>query len=320
MSSFFCILVFMVNELLVNLVNKVLGSGKRTARGNIAYSCPYCNHHKKKLEINFSENKKGYNPWHCWVCNKKGSRISTLFKKVKAKKEVFDSLFKLIGAETEREVTIEYKELRLPEEFKTFGNITKSNIEGRRALQYLKNRNITLSDIKKYNIGYCSYGDYKNHIIIPSYSENGELNYFTARSFEINPYNKYKNPDTSRDIIPFELFINWDLPIVLCEGPFDAIAIKRNVIPLMGNSITSSLMKKIVTSKVKKIYIALDSDALKLSLKHAEYLINEGKKVYLIELNGKDPSEMGFAQFTNLIQNTSPLNEYTLMEKKLSLL
>ena len=88
----------------------------------------------------------------------------------------------------------------------------------------------------------------------------------------------------------------------------------------MGNSITSSLMKKIVTSKVKKIYIALDSDALKLSLKHAEYLINEGKKVYLIELNGKDPSEMGFAQFTNLIQNTSPLNEYTLMEKKLSLL
>ena len=84
----------MVNELLINLVNSVLGLGKRTARGNQAHSCPYCNHHKPKLEINFSQNKKGYNPWHCWVCDKKGTRISTLFKKVKASTEKFDELYK----------------------------------------------------------------------------------------------------------------------------------------------------------------------------------------------------------------------------------
>jgi hypothetical protein len=29
---------------------------------------------------------------------------------------------------------------------------------------------------------------------------------------------------------------------------------------------------------------------------------------------------MGFTQFTNLIQNSTPLNEYALMEKKLSLI
>ena len=74
----------MVNELLVNLVNSVLGTGKRTARGNQSYHCPFCNHAKPKLEVNFSENKKGYNPWHCWVCDKKGTRISTLFKQIKA--------------------------------------------------------------------------------------------------------------------------------------------------------------------------------------------------------------------------------------------
>ncbi len=34
-------------------------------------------------------------------------------------------------------------------------------------------------------------------------------------------------PSVSKDIIPFELFINWESPIVLCEGPFDAMAIKR---------------------------------------------------------------------------------------------
>ena len=100
-------------------------------------------------------------------------------------------------------------------------------------------------------------------VIIPSYDEQGNLNYFTGRSFEKEPYVKYRNPETSRDIIPFELFINWKLPLVLCEGPFDAIAIKRNAIPLLGNNIQSNLMKKIVTSTVEKIYIALDNDALK---------------------------------------------------------
>ena len=310
----------MVNELLVNLVNSVLGTGKRTARGNQAYTCPFCNHHKPKLEVNFSENKKGYNPWHCWVCNKKGTRISSLFKQVKASPNRFEELFKLIGNETERDVVVTNKNLQLPKEFQSFKNITSSNIEGRTALSYLKSRGITDDDIEKYNIGYCTSGRYQNMVIIPSYDEQGKLNYFTGRSFEKDPYVKYRNPETSRDIIPFELFINWKLPLVLCEGPFDAIAIKRNAIPLLGNNIQSTLMKRIVTSTVEKIYIALDNDALKKSLKFAEKFINEGKEVHLVELEGKDPSEMGFAHFTNLIQSSTPLTQYALMEKKLSLI
>ena len=66
------------------------------------------------------------------------------------------------------------------------------------AYSYLKRRNITTQDILKYNIGYCDYGRYSNMIIIPSYDNNGKLNYFTARSFEKDPYIKYRNPDASR--------------------------------------------------------------------------------------------------------------------------
>ena len=89
----------MVNELLVNLVDSVLGVGKRTARGNKAYHCPYCNHHKPKLEVNFTQHKKGYNPFHCWACDKKGSRISSIFKQVKASPEKYEELKKLIGSD-----------------------------------------------------------------------------------------------------------------------------------------------------------------------------------------------------------------------------
>ena len=97
-------------------------------------------------------------------------------------------------------------------------------------------------------------------------------------------------------------------------------AIKRNVIPLLGKNIQSNLMKKLVSSKVKKIYIALDNDAIKQALKFCEELLNEGKKVYLVELPGKDPSEMGFEQFTKLIQKATPLNQFSLMEKKIMLI
>ena len=308
----------MVNELLVNLVDSVLGTGKRTARGNKAYSCPYCNHHKPKLEVNFTQNKKGYNPWHCWACDKKGSRISSLFKKISASPEKFEELKKLIGSEVEVKQTNQSVFLKLPEEFKPI--IGSRDILARHAFAYLKSRGITKDDIEKYNIGYCETGRYANMVIIPSYDETGQLNYFTGRSFEKDPFIKYRNPETSRDIVPFELFINWNIPLILCEGPFDAIAIKRNAIPLLGKNIQQNLMKKIVTSTVEKIYIALDTDAMKQALRFAEYFINQGKEVYMVDLEGKDPSEMGFESFTKLIQKTFPLDQYGLMERKLQLL
>jgi DNA primase len=123
---------------------------------------------------------------------------------------------------------------------------------GRQALAYLKQRGVTKADILRYNIGYCEGGVYDKMIIIPSYSHEGTLNYFVARNFDPHSYTKYKNPPMSKDMVPFELFINWSSPLVLCEGPFDALAIKRNAIPLLGKHIQRELMKKIVTSEVTK--------------------------------------------------------------------
>jgi hypothetical protein len=59
---------------------------------------------------------------------------------------------------------------------------------------------------------------------------------------------------------------------------------------------------------------------MKDALRFAELLLNEGKEVYLVDLDEKDPSEMGFENFTNLIQNTYPLTTYGLMSKKIELI
>ena len=308
----------MVNQLLVTLVNSVLGSGKATARNNYAYSCPFCHHHKPKLEVNLTENKEGANPWHCWTCDKKGKTIYNLFKLVGVDVSKLDEAKSLIKSSKSSKFTKVYNTVQLPPEFIGLDDVDISDIMARHALVYLKKRHVSKYDIIKYNIGYCKEGLYQNMIIIPTYDKDGVLNYFTARSFEKEPYIKYRNPSASRDIIPNEHFINWKLPIIICEGLFDAIAIKRNVIPLLGKSIQSNLMKKIVTSYIKKIYIALDKDAIKQALYFCENLMMEGKEVYLVDMQDKDPSEMGFKNFTKLIQKTVPMTYSSLLGRKLA--
>ena len=305
----------MVNHLLINIVNSVLGVGKPTARGNQAHHCPFCHHTKPKLEINFTEGKK--NPWHCWVCNKKGTNLVTLLKQANAPEDKIAEIKKHVSYVDYRNPEAKVEAVKLPKEFKAFTQMSKSDMTGRQAVAYLKRRNVSKADILRYNIGYCEGGVYDKMIIIPSYSHEGTLNYFVARNFNEHSPVKYKNPPMSKDIVPFELFINWSSPLVLCEGMFDALAIKRNAIPLLGKHIQRELMKKIVTSQVKKIYIALDKDALKESVRFCEHLMNEGKEVYLVDLKEKDPSEMGSKSVTNLIQNTTPLTDFDLMAQKL---
>jgi len=253
------------------------------------------------------------------VCGLKGKSLLTLFKKLNVESKVTDELNLILGNTSTTVFSSISTKLVLPKEFKSLSTLKSSDITGKHALSYLKKRGITELDILKYNIGYCENGIYANRIIIPSYDAQGILNYFTGRTFDKNNNYKYKNPSVSRDIIPFELFINWNLPIVLCEGPMDALAIKRNAIPLLGKTISNSLMKKIICSSVDKIYIALDKDAIKEALKFCEKLMNEGKEVYLVELNDKDPSTLGFENFTKLIQNTYSLTFTDLLEKKLAI-
>ena len=310
----------MVNNALVFLMDSILGKGKSTSKGNRAYHCPECKHHKLKLEINLEETSPYFQSYQCWVCGFKGKKLTTLFKKIDADPDKISQLKLLIKTDAKQVEIIDGKKAVLPKEFISLVNPPLNSLTAKHALTYLKNRGITKEDIIKYNIGYCEFGIFSNMIIIPSYDANGNLNYFTARNFDKNSSIKYKNPDVTRDIIGLEHFINWNVPIILCEGMFDAIAIKRNAIPLLGKTIQKSLMKKLINSTVQKIYIALDKDAIKQALSFCETLMNEGKEVYLVDINDKDPSDMGFEKFTGLIQTTLPLTFSNLLEKKLQII
>lgn len=243
----------MTNNALVFLIDSVLGKSKSTSRGNRAYHCPECKHHKLKLEINLEETSTHFQFYQCWVCGFKGKKLSTLFKKLEVDSSKISQLRLLVKTDGKQVEVVDDKRAELPKEFISLINPSLNSLTAKHALYYLKNRNITKEDIIKYNIGYCEFGIFSNMIIIPSYNTNGNLNYFTARNFNKNSSIKYKNPDVPRDIIGLEHFINWNVPITLCEGMFDAITIKRNVIPLLGKTIQKSLMLKIINSSVEKI-------------------------------------------------------------------
>ena len=304
-----------MNQKLLNLLHRVIDSKGTKLKKNDEYMywSPFVMHHKPKLQINIFTQK-----WHCWVSNVGGHTLFQLFRRLNATNEQFDELKEILG-DTPRyysKTTNTTEEIvKIPKEFEPLWN-GSDGIVKRHALSYLYKRGITDSDILKYNIGYCDRGAYVNRVIIPSYDSEGQLNFFVGRDFYNNKM-KYRNSPTSKDIIGFDLFINWDEPIILCEGVFDAMAFKRNAIPLFGKTVMNTLYKKIIEQKVKILYLALDKDALTDSIKITENFINNEIEVKLMLTQEKDPSEIGFENLLYLINKTTKTKFSDLMRLKL---
>jgi len=303
------------NSIVLGYLENILGKSSKKSKDNHAFTCPFCNHRKPKLEIGLHTNEKGHNPWACWVCGERGRTIKSLLRKLKVDRKLATEILQYI----KKGDSLDYEDTQivtLPEEFKPLSEASPTSFIANKVKKYLYNRGLTDKDFIKYNIGYCLTGEYQNRVIIPSYNEDGSLNFFVGRAFD-DSYLKYKNPSVSKDIIGFENLINWDNPIILTEGVFDAMAIKRNAIPILGKNVSQSLMKRLVLNKVKDIYIALDKDAFKAALSYCKEFLSMGKRVYLIDMDDRDPSEMGFENFTRNIQTAEELTLSKLLRYKL---
>ena len=102
----------------------------------------------------------------------------------------------------------------------------------------------------------------------------------------------------------YSIFINWNEPIILCEGVFDAISIRNNAIPLLGKFPSKTLVTRLIEKQVKQVYVALDEDAKKDAIKLSKFLMDYGIEAYLLNMKDKDPSELGFTKFWQIVKNT----------------
>jgi hypothetical protein len=301
-------------EFVLGILEAVLGKGDRSKSDNVEFNCPICGHHKKKLVVNISTGK--YNCWTCFPKTSGGNPVS-LLKKINASKEAITEMRGYFKDYHHSEELQEDIVVTLPKEYIQLSNADETKLEIRRAIAYLDRRGIGKHDIMKYGIGYCENGKYRGRIIVPSYNSVCSLNYFIARAISEGT-RKYDAPICKKsEVVGFENLINWNTPVILCEGAFDAIALKRNAIPLFGKTIPLAVMKRLISNDVKTIYLALDRDALKEASASAEELMKYGKEVYLIDLEKGDPSEIGFKEITTLLHTAKPLTFETLFGLKM---
>jgi DNA primase len=299
---------------LLSLLDSVLGSNRPQGRAEYLFPCSFCSHHKPKLAVNLETGK-----WHCWVCERGGHSLIGLLKQTNAPNQIIKRLAELLKSPIKFEEHKEEKILTLPIEFKPLWKPQK-DFEHKHAIAFLGRRGLERCDILKYQIGYCLEGDYAHRVIFPSYDLEGRLNYFTGRSY-IDSEFTYKNPSYRKNIVGFESLVSWEFPIIICEGPLDAIAIRRNSIPLFGKSVSQKLRETILLEKVKDIYLALDPDALRNSLTIAKDFMHQNINVYIIDLEGKDPSELGFRRMSEKIRNTkNPLTFSGLVKMRVGLI
>lgn len=162
----------------------------------------------------------------------------------------------------------EYVQVKLPEEMILFSQMESGNSEHFNAYNYLVNeRKITRDIILRYRLGFCITGKYAKRIIIPSFDENGEVNYFVGRSYD--PKQKkipYLNPVADKDDIIFnEGLVNWDSTVYLVEGAFEMLSFPVNSIPMLGKTLSTTLFMKLKELK-PDVVVLLDPDAYKNSV------------------------------------------------------
>ena len=268
------------------ILNEVLGYFKESGQ-ELLFKCPSCNHHKRKLSVNLDKNA-----FKCWICDYRGRNLRRLVRRYGSYVQLskwdkitnrfdlanFADLF-MDQPDREEEIKVE-----LPQEFRTLTSKDRPLISNP-AFRYLRERGLSKDDILKWKIGYCYEGQYRNRIIIPSFNDDGDTNYFIARSYSGDSY-KYKNPRASKNIVFNELFIDWDQDLVIVEGVFDAI-VAGNAVPILGSTLRadSRLIQKIVYNDTP-VYIALDPDAEAKERKIIQTLLKYDIELYKIDVSG----------------------------------
>jgi len=292
-------LVRLSEERKVKLLKRVLG-GFFNKGSEYLFQCPKCDHHKRKLSINLDKEA-----FKCWVCDWSGRNIYRIirqfgttddkyeWKSFNQQIEIEKFADKLFGPkENERQA-----EISLPNAFISLANknLPTTSIY---PLNYLKSRRIGKKDIIKWKIGYCPKGKYGGRVIIPSFDDKGEINFFVTRSYDRN-WKKYMNPEVSKDIIFNHPYIDFDEDLVLVEGVFDAIKAGDNSVPLLGSTLTehSKLFGEIIKNDTP-IYLALDPDAIKKTNKLISLFLKYDVETHLIEVSPfNDVGEMKKTEF-----------------------
>ena len=314
----------MLSDDQISILKDVFGNYFVSRRGQeLNFHCPFCGHEEKKFAIN-KENEK----WRCWSakCAKRGSDISYIIQRFGNSEQrakwfsnssggidfdLFNNLFGVSPTSYRPGI------MALPTEFISL--VGNNSLMAKRAKNYLYKRGLNEIDINYWKLGFCMSGQYDNRIIIPSFDESGNINYFTGRTMdEEEEKKKYLNPDVERKSLIFnELYLDFSKPLVIVEGVFDMIVAKENCVPLVGSVITEEylLFKRIVENKTK-ILFGLDPDAEREERRLMQLFIRYDIEVGKVNVAPfKDIGEMTKEEFSNRREIVTSYDNDSIFER-----
>ena len=324
----------------------------------IHLDCVFCGDYRKKMYINTQG--KGI----CFICGTKFNSVSSFLIQYEhiSKKEamervkslndfaslesynqaqtngLFDSLLKISQGSKEQR----------PPKLPTNTKLLLNNFNNREAFpyfNYLKQRGLTLNDIKKYNIMYVNQGKYyysntelsiNNSIIFPTLNGDSKLVYWNTRALPNTSYIKSINAPsdngetyTKQSVVWNANHIKQDGNVVICEGVFNAIMAdsdKYTGVATFGKQITDTQLQLIKGYKPLNYYIALDNDAYETALDLVQRLIKLGIDIHniyfvthsMLKYKGKDFNDLGKAKVQKILNDCKPLNNNLVFQLRLN--
>ena len=277
---------------------------------NVEVACPNkkCKSHgTSKLKLVVHMETQQYN---CWVCGESGVGIKKLVSKHKPNL-VSEAvrLFKDFSKSTDTTIQQEHH-VELPEGFVLLAEAsTHPDPDIKASINYAKSRGMSTRDLWYFKLGAVTKGRFRRRVIMPSFNDSGELNYFVARSVGKQSRMKYINSKVpKKDVIFNDVNIDWSSELTLVEGPFDLIKANDNATCLLGCTLKEDqvLFKKIVKNGTP-ICLALDPDVIDKSHNIARLLLSYGVSVRILDCSGyEDVGEMSKNSFLERLQAAKP--------------
>jgi hypothetical protein len=265
---------------------------------NASVVCPLCNTNgKRKLAIRTTDFA-----CHCWVCGYKSrSMFHLVYKLHRNKVQEFLDTFSVemagmtLDALNEENTDLGVREL--PRGSVLLAPFVQPWLDGEKVprwasdcIRYLvEERGVSTADFWLYKFCGCSDKTdllYRDRVLLPSFDEQGNLNFFTARTVHPKKLPRYFNPPFQRKTVVInEVNIQWNKPLLIVEGMFDMLGTSMNVTCLLGSSLepTHRLFQKIIENSTE-VVLCLDADAKAKEAIIAQRLYAYGIAVKLLSL------------------------------------
>ena len=286
---------------LIEYFIRVFGRIEHGSGSNIQVKCPYCLEEKAEHGIPLRKRKLAIlltsQVWHCWNCARKG-HILKVVRRFATKDQFYEYMRRFADKDALRIHEHEEEEYRpsvLPPDF-TMLATNKTNPYVKQALRYLRKRGIEERDLWYFKFGVAGEWPWSNRVIMPSFDEHGDLNYFVGRDIGGQARFKYFDSElTKKHIIFNELNIDWSEELTITEGIFDLLKCNDNAVPLLGSdlSMESVLFMKIIQNKTP-VLLALDDDMGDSKIPWiTKMLMAVGIRVRILNMDGyKDVGDM----------------------------